>query len=100
MERNFQLERHLIQVAAQAAGLAHDCGFASFRDTSPPSITSWDAESDTRRYLAAARDTLVMSLCDSYTLVVSGDPDASETHTRRMRALTGLIEAWRGLHGG
>lgn len=97
MGNNHALERRLLDTAARAAGLPHDCGFGSFRDTRPRAET-WGTDSDVRKSLADARDTLLAALAAGHALVIEGDSEACADYQRWMSALTGLVAAWRALH--
>lgn len=98
MERDVSLvERHLLDIAARAAGLSHDAGFGGYRDTRPRP-PSWGADSDTRYALALARDVQLAAIAEVWDRVLEGCPDVMDDYERRLRCLSCLTQAWAELH--
>lgn len=95
--RDLALDRALLDTAARAAGFTGDGGYGTYRHAGPYG-NSFGCDSDVRRSLSDARDVLLGALADDHAGFLTGDADACESYHRRMRALSGLVTAWYGLH--
>ena len=101
MERDPALERHLLDIAARAGSHQTDGGLRAFADhrTVPgPVNMPRDFDQEAREDLADCANYLSWGIQESYSAMLAGDADASESYTRRMRALASVVAAWHGLH--
>jgi hypothetical protein len=112
VDRDIWLERHLTEMAARSAGflkvgpdgkVAGDAGgldeFADGRAWSGGVRASIDAVRECQEELADARHYCVWGIQQVWDAHVAGDSAASETYSRLMRALEGVVGAWHALAG-
>lgn len=103
MDRDLDLERRLIRIAAQAAGVSGDAGlrnFANRRSPLTPVDLPRDFDEETREEIADGVNYLTWGVQETYEQVLAGDGAACADYERRMRTLTLLVKAWHALHTG
>jgi hypothetical protein len=103
VERDPRLERHLVDLAARAAGLNGDLGlnaYAESRAWPGPVRDGLDWDDEARQELGDCRSYLCWGVQETYRRVLDGDPDALDPYERRMRALSSLTRTWHDLHRG
>lgn len=99
--RNVPLERELTRLAARAAGYTDGpLGLDDVADhrAHPGGVRSRDFEREAREELADCRSYLVWACEPVWEAHLAGDPEASATVERCLRALAGVVTAWRELH--
>jgi len=99
--RHPALERHLTDLAAQAAALPDDRGLRAYADyrTLPGHLrdnADWDQEA--AEEIADLANYLVWGCIEVYDRHLAGDPVATAKFERRMRALVRCVQAWHELH--
>lgn len=109
--RDEPLERHLTDLAAEAAGymipgpegkpVPDDRGLRRYADyrTAPGGLrrgVDWDQEADEE--IADLANYLVWGVIQVYDAYLDGDPEATRQYERRMRALVRCVQAWHDLH--
>jgi hypothetical protein len=99
--RDVALERSLTVLAAQAAGFTDGThGLDDFADqrAHPGGVRVRDLERDVLEELADARNYCVWVIEPLWEAHLAGDPEASATVERCLRALAGVVRAWREMH--
>ena len=100
-DRDFVLERSLMEAASAAAGFANDGGLGAYADyrAIPGGVRAdIDADQETREELADARNYLVWGIEPIFARVRAGDSQFTADYERRLRALSHLVAAWHALH--
>jgi hypothetical protein len=102
--RDHTLERELTELAARSVGLVGDGGIGAFADfralpggVRPRSLEAWRRE--VAEELADARNYCLWWAQSVYRAMLAGESAACEEYERAMRALAGVLVAWRGLVG-
>jgi hypothetical protein len=102
--RDHQLERELTDLAARSVGLVSDGGIGAYADgrahpggVRPRSQDGWLRE--VAEELADARNYALWWAQKNRPGMLAGDADACDAYERAMRALAGVLVAWRGLVG-
>lgn len=113
--RDVELERYLTELAAQAAGFTKvvfdeygfpenagdDMGLRAFADgrAHPGGVrATLDVDREAAEELADCGNYLVWGIVPIYPWVLKGETWACDIYERRMRALRGVLIAWRELH--
>lgn len=103
MDRDLPLERHLLDIAARAAGLPGDHGLRAFADTRTPLapvILPRDFDREAREEIADGANYLTWGVQETYAQVLAGESGACSDYERRMRTLSLLASAWHAIHTG
>jgi hypothetical protein len=111
LQRDPSLERHLVGLAAQAAGhvtidpqlgipVGDDGGLTAYSERRilpgpVRDLADWDTE--LREELADARNYAVWGIQRDWPAYQAGEPVAAEAVARRLRALAHVVEAWHAL---
>lgn len=101
MDRDPDLERHLVTIAARAAGHGSDGGllaYAASRALPEPIHLPREWDREIGEEIADGANYCTWSIQEIWPLVVSGDPDVMDRYERHMRTLTFLVGAWHALH--
>lgn len=99
--RDARLERELVALAVQAAGVTSDLGLREYADhrALPGGVRlDLDPIAEAREELADACNYLIWGIEPLYARYLAGDPEAADLYERMMRTLSGVIAAWCALH--
>lgn len=108
MDRDPALDRHLLEVAARAAGTNGDRGLGAFADSRAhpgPVILKTvagprDFDREVREEIADGVNYCRWSVQEIHARVLAGDADVMDRYERHMRTLSLLVAAWHALHTG